>query len=354
MKKKTLVATRAEQALKAQELESAMSGPPPADPPATTMPEEDGVGRFARIAKRKTGSPFAAGEIASHSAAPELPDEGENRPSLQPHQRGRKVRMGQTAAPVRRPLWLAIPLSIGMAVFALLAGWHWFFRPPAHQPAPQVESPQAAKSLGSDALWSRGRMPEMTSLSDRPQAAGGLSSLPAASMPGRKPPPSSAAAERAVAAAAERPMDPTAQHQAGVTAIARGDLQAARGYFQSATKLAPMATASLFNLAQLDFEEGLYEDAAEHFARFRKLNPRHPVAAYRALVCDLVLGRSPVLDETALTTNTPAGLYARAALAWKSGDIAGAREHAARARALGSSNTSRYEADLLLLGYHED
>ena len=147
------------------------------------------------------------------------------------------------------------------------------------------------------------------------------------------------------------PNDPAAWHHAGAVAMACGENGKARKYFRTALEIAPFAPATLFNLAQLEFDTGEYAEAARLLGTFRKQDPNHRIAAYRAVLCDLLLGQHAMLDPEALPANSTAGLYARAAIAWHGGDNQAANALVDKAREAGSKSASRFESDLQLLGF---
>ncbi len=155
-----------------------------------------------------------------------------------------------------------------------------------------------------------------------------------------------AAAETAALVA---PHDPAAWHDAGAVALSCGERDKARKYFRKALEIAPFAPASLFNLAQLEFDAGDYAAAARLLATFRQQDPHHRVAAYRAVMCDVLLGQVAALDPVALPDDSPAGLYARAAIALHAGDKEAGNTLLEKARATGSRSVPRFESDLRLL-----
>ncbi|MFZ4777318.1 MAG: tetratricopeptide repeat protein, partial [Terrimicrobiaceae bacterium] len=156
-----------------------------------------------------------------------------------------------------------------------------------------------------------------------------------------------AAMDAADRAAAARSGDPAAWHNAGVVALAAGDRGKARSHFRKALELAPQSQATIFNLAQVEFEEGQYEEAARLLGIFRQSDPGHRIAAFREEICGILLGREVALPEDALPEDSISGLCARAAMAWYGGDLAAAKTWVAKARAAG--NSSRFETDLRLL-----
>ena len=70
--------------------------------------------------------------------------------------------------------------------------------------------------------------------------------------------------------AALHPNDPAAWHDAGAVALACGESDKARSYFRKALAISPFAPATLFNLAQLEFDAGQYAEAARLLAIFRQ------------------------------------------------------------------------------------
>ena len=146
------------------------------------------------------------------------------------------------------------------------------------------------------------------------------------------------------------PDDPASWHDAGMVALGCGEKDKARKYFRKALELSPFAPASLFNLAQLEFEAGDYAGASRLLATFRKADPHQRVAAFRAVMCALLLGQDAAPDLAALPEDSTAGLYARAAIALHGGDKDAASALIEKARATGNKNASRFEADLQLLG----
>jgi tetratricopeptide (TPR) repeat protein len=149
------------------------------------------------------------------------------------------------------------------------------------------------------------------------------------------------------------PNNPAAWHHAGAVAMGCGANDKARRYFQKALEIAPFAPPTLFNLAQLEFDAGNYTEASRLLGTFRQQDPRHRIAAYRAVVCVLMLGQKATLDPEALPEDSTAGLYARAAIALHGGDNQAAKALVEKARATGSKSASRFESDLGLLGFKE-
>ena len=165
---------------------------------------------------------------------------------------------------------------------------------------------------------------------------------------------SAKALQAAETAALLGPDDPAAWHHAGAVAMACGENDKARKDFRKALEIAPFAPATLFNLAQLEFDAGNYAEASRLLATFRKQDPNHRIAAYRAVMCALLLGQQATLDPEALPGDSPAGLYARAAIAhMQGGDKQAAQALVEKARATGSKSAPRFESDLRLLGFKE-
>lgn len=149
--------------------------------------------------------------------------------------------------------------------------------------------------------------------------------------------------------AEDRSADPASWHHAGVVALASGDRRKARLHFRKALELDPQSKATVYNLAQVEFEEGEYEEASRLLAIFRQADPKHRIAAFREVVCGLLLGRASPIPQDALPEDSLSGLCARAAVAWHGGETAAAKALLEKARAAG--NSSRFEADLRLLNF---
>jgi len=147
--------------------------------------------------------------------------------------------------------------------------------------------------------------------------------------------------------------DPAVLHHAGVVALAGGDIGKARLYFCKALEIAPFAPATLFNLAQIEFDAGDYEKAHRLLGLYRQRNPNNKIAAYRAVVCALKLGVNVSLDEKILPISSAPGLYARAAIAANKHDREAVKMFVDQARMIGDSNALRFESDLRLFGLNE-
>jgi|GEM_PF-5985399 len=257
-------------------------------------------------------------------------------PWINKSRRSRKVRIGEKNEGRQfGALFLAL---LPVVIVVVLAGIFGFIA--LNPPKPRERTTPAVVEGGTSALWSVSGAREAASLGDKNSGSARTISAQAAT----------AAMQRA----GRLLSDPSAQHNAGVAAHQLGQPDAARAYYLRALSLTPGATRSVFNLAQLEFEEGNYSEAARLYGLLRNAKTKNRVIAYRAYLCGLLLGAPVPLDEAILTEEVPAGLFARAAGAWVSGDRAAAREFARRARALESKNANHFEADLLLVGYFDE
>lgn len=273
----------------------------------------------------------------------------------------------------------AIPkLSIPQARRARIVAWRTF-RPVIHwhrrTPPPKVLLVYfgiiGALSLATSLSFLAGSKAAKTPVVPPPDPTWDLSSTTTAASFGGEPIPQGVVAEKARVATTARmiaagesakalltaetaamfaPDDPASWHDAGMVALGCGEKDKARKYFRKVIEITPFASASLFNLAQLEFEAGDYAGASRLLATFRKQDPHQRVAAFRAVMCALLLGQEAAPDPEALPEDSAAGLYARAAIALHGGDKEAASALIEKARATGNKNASRFEADLQLLG----
>jgi hypothetical protein len=144
--------------------------------------------------------------------------------------------------------------------------------------------------------------------------------------------------------------DPAAFHHAGVLAHAAGRHAKAAAYFRKSLDLEPRGSASLFNLAMLEFEMGDYAEAAENYNKYHKLNPSHRIAAYRLVVASILAGQNPPEPPPTLEAKSQVLLYALAAIAMHDENPGEATRLAESARLLDPVRAGHFEQDMRLLG----
>ena len=250
---------------------------------------------------------------------------------------------------------LAVAMAVALILLAAAGtGGYFAFSLSAPTKAPAAHDALPETQADLPALWSPSEAKAFSRLPDhRENEEPGLSVRRAAmirSLRGMDDEQKRAAFVQAEAEALLAGNDPAAYHHAAVLAHMAGERVKAVQYFNKSLLLNPHGTASLFNLAMVEFELGNYDQAADNLARYLQADPSNRIAAYRFVVASILAGRDPPEPPPALAPDSQDLLYARAAIAMHSGRTGEAVELAEAARLLEPQRAVRFEEDMRLLG----
>jgi tetratricopeptide (TPR) repeat protein len=149
------------------------------------------------------------------------------------------------------------------------------------------------------------------------------------------------ALEKLVEAEALKPGNPVVFNARGSVYTSMKDYAKAREAFTKAEALNPNAFEARFNLTELDYVQGNYEQAAESFAKLLDIHASLPehirnLVQFKILVCKLKLGKLPEAEALVTTyafkDESPVGYFTKATFALQKGDQATANEWLAKAQ----------------------
>jgi tetratricopeptide (TPR) repeat protein len=149
------------------------------------------------------------------------------------------------------------------------------------------------------------------------------------------------ALDKLVEAEALKPDNPVIFNARGSIYTGMKDYAKAREAFAKAETLNPNGFEPRFNLTELDFVQGNYEQAAESFTKLLDIHANLPVqirslVQFKILVCKMKVGKLPeaeVLMKTyAFKEESPASYFTKATVALQKGDQATANEWLTKAQ----------------------
>lgn len=112
----------------------------------------------------------------------------------------------------------------------------------------------------------------------------------------------------------------------------------ARATFGDILKADPAYFPAIYNMGEVLFVEGRFEEALDYFRRMSRRDPRNELVRFKLVLCYLLLDRVDDARKVAETFiaagSTPAYYYAQAMLAEKAGDTRARRENLAAARSI--------------------
>ena len=220
---------------------------------------------------------------------------------------------------------------------------------PAPAPSPSASLPAPEKATSSGFLWDTKKGVQQLALPTPPP-------LPAAATSNYQDRAARSAeiartqGRMAALDAAEReallaPDDSSAQHHAGMLALNSGQRDKARRYFQSALRADPHAVGSLFNMAQMEFRDGNYTSALDHYRTLLKLKPGQDFPQYRVLLCKALLQEPVEIDDAIYPAGSLSGHYARAVVAAVQGQAEAMQKHIENAQTFFPGQTRFYDRD---------
>jgi tetratricopeptide (TPR) repeat protein len=149
------------------------------------------------------------------------------------------------------------------------------------------------------------------------------------------------ALERLVEAEAIKPDSPVVFNARGSVYTSMKDYAKAREAFEKAEALNPTGFEPRFNLTELDYVQGHYEQAAESFTKLLDIHATLPVAVrslvqFKILVCKMKVGKLTEAEELlktyAFKDESPASYFSKASIALQKGDRATANDWLAKAQ----------------------
>ncbi len=139
--------------------------------------------------------------------------------------------------------------------------------------------------------------------------------------------------------------DPAALNMRGALLTKLQRYDDARAVFAGILEKDPEYFPAVFNMGELLFLQGQYNEALEYFRTMSRRDPRNELIRFKLVLCYLLLDRVPEAEKVARTFmaagNTPAYYYAMAMLARKAGNTSADRDHLEAARHLYPKNQYR-------------
>ena len=142
-----------------------------------------------------------------------------------------------------------------------------------------------------------------------------------------------------------------AENLKGVIYIKLGRLEEAREIFQSIVRQDPLYLVATYNLGELQFIEGNYPEALEHFRSVNRRDPRNEELRFQMILCLVKLDQLEEAKKLAQgfhpSGSTPAWYYIGAVMAKKAGDSRQSKKYLATARAIyGGPSCSFFDESL--------
>jgi len=153
---------------------------------------------------------------------------------------------------------------------------------------------------------------------------------------------------------AAEPGNPRVHVMHGALLAARRQYPEAREAFKKALELSPGSTATMFNLAEIEFVLGHYAEAGVLYAKLRPLMPDNKILLYRQYLCALMTNNDEdarrIQESTLLPAQSPEWFYINAARCFHEGNKAEGQRLVDQARLLFGEKVRPHDQTLQRLG----